>query len=78
MSRRRAPARRWHVGDLCLAPTEARIGYPPPLTRTYWEPSIVVAVRGDRVVVRRHRWEHVHPWWELRQPPKHYPRGRFR
>lgn len=42
-------------------------------TRTYWTRCEVVAVRGDRVVVRRHRWETVHPWWALRVPPK--PRG---
>jgi hypothetical protein len=71
MSRRHAPTRRWHVGDRCLTPVEIRMAYPPPVTRTYWEQGVVVAVRGDRIVVRRYSWEHVHPWWELRVPPRH-------
>lgn len=34
------------------------------------DPYEAVAVRGDRVVVRRSRWETEHPCWELRVKPK--------
>jgi hypothetical protein len=70
MSRRRAPVRRWHVGDRVIAAYEVRMGYPPPLTRTYWRHGVVIAVRGDRVVVQSRGWEYTHPWWELREPPR--------
>jgi hypothetical protein len=75
MARRRAPARRWHVGDACRVPTEGHTVY-PPYHNTHWQRAEVVAVRGDRVVVRCYGWERVHPWWEVCPPLK--PRGNCR
>lgn len=71
MARRRAPDRRWHVGDRCIAAYEVRMGYPPPVTRTYWRAGVVIAARGDHLVVQSRGHEYIHPWWELREPPKH-------
>jgi hypothetical protein len=74
MSRRKPPTQRWHVGDRCLTPVEipmARGG-----TRTDWRGGEVVAVRGDRIIVRYYRWERSYPWWQLRVPPR--PRGNCR
>lgn len=71
MSRRHAPVRRWRVGDRCQTPTEVRLAHGG--TRTYWQDAEVVAVRGERVVVRRYSWEFEHLWWELRPASKHLP-----
>lgn len=60
MSRRKPPSSHWHVGDCCQVLNVYR----------HWQDAEVVAVRGDRVVVRRSRWESVHPCWELRVKPK--------
>jgi hypothetical protein len=76
MSRRQAPARRWHVGDPCWTPIELRMARGG--IRTDWQPGEVVAVRGDQVVVRQYRWEKAYPWWRLRVPPRHVSAGRYR
>jgi hypothetical protein len=61
----RRPHRRWHVGDQVLAPWYRTRSLPRGEIGG-WQPATVVGVRGDRVVVRRHRQEREHPWWELR------------
>jgi hypothetical protein len=79
MSRRRAPVRRWHVGDWCIAAHEVRMGHRDRhVTRTYWRLGVVVAVRGDRLVIQSHGHLYVHPWWELRDAPRQYRAWRFR
>lgn len=72
MSRRRAPAHRWHVGDRAQLSTYLRF-QSSGRSVVHWRNVEVVAVRGDRVVTRYYAWESEHPWWELRVPPK--PRG---
>lgn len=67
MSRRKPLPRRWHLGDPCQVPYTYRYG---DRTITGWQDAEVVAVRGDRVVVRRYRWESEHPCCELRRKPK--------
>jgi hypothetical protein len=68
MSRRRASQHRWHVGDRCQVPNRYQLA---GRSVTRWENAEVVAVRGDRVVVRRWSFETEHPGWELREPPRH-------
>ena len=46
------------------------MGYPPPMTRTYWRRGVVIAVRGDHVIIESHGHEYLHGWWELRDPPR--------
>lgn len=65
MSRRHAPTWHWRVGDRCQVPWY-RAGHV-----VGWRNAEVVAVRGDRVVVRMYHWETEHPGWEVRQPPAH-------
>lgn len=69
MSRRKPPPRRWHVGDRCQVPTYLRI-QSTGRSVTRWTDAEVVAVRGDRVVVRQYSFETEHPSWELREKPK--------
>lgn len=72
MSRRHAPVRRWHVGDRVSFPYEHRIPAGDSFrTVTRWGVGEVVAVRGDRVVVRYIRWEREWPGWALRRPWRH-------
>ena len=54
------------------------MAYPPPKTRTYWRPGVVEAVRGDVVFIRSYGHLYRHPWWELREPPKHRRWARWR
>ena len=53
------------------------MAYPPPMTRTYWRAGVVVAVRGDQVIVQSRSHLYRHPWWELREPPR-YRHSRYR
>jgi len=67
VSRRKPPSHHWHVGDSCQV---LIVWYLAGRERSHWQDAEVVAVRGDRVVVRRGSWESVHPCWELREKPK--------
>jgi hypothetical protein len=48
-----------------------------PVTRTYWRRGVVIAVRGDRVIIQSRGFLYTHPWWELRDPPRYRPSRLF-
>lgn len=54
MSRRKPPSHRWHVGERCQVSV---VYFIDGREMGRWDNAEVVAVRGDRVVVRRYRWE---------------------
>lgn len=57
-------ARRWRIGDEVLRPWRTRRHATQVIGG--WHRAVVVAIRGDRVIVRCFGHEYEHPGYELR------------